>query len=120
MLHDIFCVQVFLLYTSLASKSTQNAGDNFRGLGYLDNHKDVLTLEFTVPAPRKKSEANVSSRKRKTRTGRSDEGGKTMDVQLAQDKTALRSRKGDTGSVLWRARYYGTSRLNSQMSLTCL
>lgn len=30
---------------------------------------------------------------------------KTLEIQLAQDKTALRSRKGDTGSVLWRARY---------------
>jgi protein N-lysine methyltransferase METTL21D len=27
-----------------------------------------------------------------------------VEVELAQDPTALRSRKGDTGSVLWRLR----------------
>jgi len=28
---------------------------------------------------------------------------KTLEVQLMQDKTALRTRKGDTGSVVWMA-----------------
>ncbi|KAI0093382.1 putative methyltransferase-domain-containing protein [Irpex rosettiformis] len=97
--------EVFLLYTSLAAKNTQSTGDGFRGLGYLDNHKDVLTLEFTVPLPQKKSEARNTSRKRKAYKSRGDVENlqKTLEVQLAQDKTALRSRKGDTGSVLWRA-----------------
>jgi hypothetical protein len=27
-----------------------------------------------------------------------------IEVELAQDPTSLRSRKGDTGSVLWRVR----------------
>jgi protein N-lysine methyltransferase METTL21D len=26
------------------------------------------------------------------------------EIQIAQDKTSLRSRKGDTGSVVWKAR----------------
>lgn len=30
---------------------------------------------------------------------------KTIEIDVAQDTTALRSRKGDTGSVLWHARY---------------
>lgn len=89
------------MYTDLAGKQTQGYADNkdFRGLGYLDNHKDVLTLEFTYPRPLKESTKSKGKAPK-----RKDAEMETLEVQLAQDKTALRTRKGDTGSVLWRAR----------------
>ncbi|KAI0682977.1 putative methyltransferase-domain-containing protein [Cytidiella melzeri] len=96
--------EIFLLYTALASKNARRTEeDGFRGLGYIDNHKDVLTLEFVVPSPRTKGQASNTSRKKKGRRLQSDVEQKTIEVLLAQDKTALRSRKGDTGSVLWKA-----------------
>jgi protein N-lysine methyltransferase METTL21D len=83
----------------------QHTGGDFRGLGYIDNHKDMLTLEFVVPSTRSQDEAaTISSRKKKGSKAKSNPEPKTLEVLLAQDKTALRSRKGDTGSVLWRAR----------------
>ena len=52
--------------------------------------------------------ASKSSRKgRSSKQAKADGDEKSFDVLLAQDKTALRSRKGDTGSVLWRARCAG-------------
>ena len=44
-----------------------------------------------------------SGNRRKARKTRADDVG-TLEVEIFQDKTALRSRKGDTGSVLWHAR----------------
>jgi protein N-lysine methyltransferase METTL21D len=85
----------------LAGKRSHESTDNtsFRGLGYLDNHKDILTLEFTYPrVVREAGKTKTKASKRK------EAETETLEVQLAQDKTALRSRKGDTGSVLWRAR----------------
>ena len=64
------------------------------GLGYVDSHKDILEIKFDIsfkssPDLRRKAELVE----------------KTVEIELHQDKTALRSRKGDTGSVVWRARY---------------
>ncbi|KAF7797909.1 hypothetical protein EIP86_009116 [Pleurotus ostreatoroseus] len=97
----------------------------FRGLGYLDSRHDVLTLEFTVqvvhdnvgigedesksalesagvadtPHARRHAKRDRAKHRHKLRPPEE----KTITVQLAQDTTALHSRKGDTGSVLWRA-----------------
>jgi hypothetical protein len=46
-------------------------------------------------------ERSKGARKRTVRR----EQDKVIEIELVQDKTALRSRKGDTGSVLWMARY---------------
>ncbi len=94
---------MFLLYTSLAAKNVQDSSHAFRGLGYLDSHRDILTLEFTVQIPGSRPDAGQSRTRRKAIKKKIEE--KTIEVQLAQDKTALHSRKGDTGSVLWRARW---------------
>lgn len=67
--------KVFILYTLLQSKPSV---DN-RGLGFYNAKQDVLELSVSIPG-----------RKRE------------LDIELAQDTTSLRSRKGDTGSVLWR------------------
>ncbi|KAF8624031.1 hypothetical protein AX17_007237 [Amanita inopinata Kibby_2008] len=98
--------EVFLIYTQLQSKPPSSSEtDKFRGLGYVNSQKDVLDITFEVKHPPTQSPTNNSSRRRKARSGRkhTEAGGKTIAVTLAQDKTALRSRKGDTGSVLWMA-----------------
>ena len=82
----------------------QDGGDSFRGLGYLDSHQDTLTLEFAVPSHKTEEGIEVSKRKRRSKQGKKSSIANVQEVVIAQDKTALRSRKGDTGSVLWRAR----------------
>ncbi len=120
-------IQVFLLYTSIAARSSRNQAQTqdstFRGLGFLDSHHDVLTLDFTVQVVHDDAgagggDANLDSesvedtpharrhakRERvKYRQKLRPPEEKTITVELAQDTTALHSRKGDTGSVLWRA-----------------
>jgi len=68
--------EIFLLYTELAGSNFTNHG----GLGFVDSRKPIINVTIDVP--------NSSD---------------SIEVNLAQDVTALRSRKGDTGSVLWRA-----------------
>lgn len=60
----------------------------------------MLSLEFTYPKP---SQSSGKAKGRASRKKSNETEYATLEVQLAQDKTALRSRKGDTGSVLWRA-----------------
>ena len=103
---------MFFLYTSVASRNVQDSLHAFRGLGYLDSHQDVLTLEFTVRAAEeaegdasKIQQGHVKRHRQARKKHHKPPEEKTIQVQLAQDTTALRSRKGDTGSVLWRARY---------------
>ncbi|KAI0697729.1 hypothetical protein C8T65DRAFT_19483 [Cerioporus squamosus] len=111
--------EVFLLYTSLAGRRAETNGTTgFRGLGHIDSHEDTLTISINLGAPTlgaaDTSTAHVqevpprhrrresSSQKRKARKPRTEEA-QTLEVEIFQDKTALRSRKGDTGSVLWHA-----------------
>lgn len=110
-------MQVFLLYTELAGKtsSSPSTPSSFRGLGHVDSHKDILTVSFDLK-PRDAEPLSVprvgTHRERKHKAEkkrvRRNPTGQTIEVQLAQDKTALRSRKGDTGSVLWIARWAKT------------
>jgi len=105
--------QIFLVYTALNQKPVDLSGpDGFRGLGHMNSRKDILSIQFELTAPSpslsKLAEDNSVAKSRKgkstTRTRGSDKGPHIIEIELAQDKTALRSRKGDTGSVLWRAR----------------
>ncbi|CAK5267627.1 unnamed protein product [Mycena citricolor] len=84
--------EVFILY----SRPTPPPSDEHRGLGYLDSNTDTLTLAFNLTTPDLPSDV-----KKKRRKGALRE--KTVEVELAQDKTSLRSRTGDTGSVVWKA-----------------
>ncbi|RPD63637.1 hypothetical protein L227DRAFT_591622 [Lentinus tigrinus ALCF2SS1-6] len=110
--------EVFLLYTNLAGHhKTDTAGTTkFRGLGHIDSHEDILTISLALGTPahdlgslghvgkvhvKHKGRAS-SSQKRKARKSRAEDV-PTLEVEIFQDKTALRSRKGDTGSVLWHA-----------------
>lgn len=87
--------QIFLLY----SEKQRNDADS-RGLGYVDSHKDVLEIKFDLSFKSTQDDSGSPHRKRKVK-----QIVKTIEIELHQDKTALRSRKGDTGSVVWRARY---------------
>ncbi|KAJ7434213.1 putative methyltransferase-domain-containing protein [Mycena galericulata] len=87
--------QVFILY----SRSTPSSSE-LRGLGYLDSHSDTLTLTFDLKPPSRLS-STANKPKRKSASWAVQD--KTVEIQLSQDKTALRTRKGDTGSVVWKA-----------------
>jgi predicted nicotinamide N-methyase len=105
--------EIFLIYTALNQKPLDLTGpDGFRGLGHVDSRKDTLSIRFELAAPSKPTsssgapESKLPSRSRKgksLRKARAEESPHVIEIELAQDKTALRSRKGDTGSVLWRA-----------------
>jgi hypothetical protein len=90
-----------------------NEGE-FRGLGYVDSRKDVLSVKLEFQLPRQGDDVasdliTPSSVKGRRQNKKAQKTGQTLDkmvdILLAQDKTALRSRKGDTGSVLWKARF---------------
>lgn len=92
-------------------KRTPNTPDQLRGLGHVDSKQNVLSVTIELrggDVPIATSETELKPRKRaksklKNRVRRIED--KTIEINLAQDTTALRSRKGDTGSVLWHARY---------------
>ncbi|KAH9944679.1 hypothetical protein B0H21DRAFT_792119, partial [Amylocystis lapponica] len=104
--------EVFLLYTNLARKQSADGTTDFRGLGHIDSNKDILTITFDLSAPEDHASMGNSNPPapvaRATLRGSSKSRRKVdapvLEVELAQDKTALRSRKGDTGSVVWHAR----------------
>lgn len=95
--HCVDTYQVFLLYIGLPSEELST--DGFRGLGHVDSHKDTLSIDFELKATVTQTDSSVTRK-----TSKRKQRDKTVEVILAQDKTALRSRKGDTGSVLWKAR----------------
>ena len=72
----------------------------------------MLTIQFTLTAPTEDaSSTGISEQKqshksstRKQVKKRKSPMVRSVEIEIAQDKTALRSRKGDTGSVVWRAR----------------
>ncbi|KAG6832661.1 hypothetical protein H0H87_000843 [Tephrocybe sp. NHM501043] len=77
----------------------------FRGLGHVDSRKDTMTITFELKAPDTHSTASKLSRSQRARKSQKTTKiiDKTVQIELWQDKTALRSRKGDTGSVVWKA-----------------
>ena len=105
---------MFLLYSYLRKTVQQNEGE-FRGLGHVDSRKDILIVKLELQLPSQTVHASESdfvspsSVKRRRQNKKTRKTGqtvdKTVDIRLAQDKTALHTRKGDTGSVLWKARF---------------
>ncbi|KAK6992212.1 putative methyltransferase-domain-containing protein [Favolaschia claudopus] len=87
--------EVFVLYSTKSNPSSGSTQP--RGLGYLDSRADILTLSFEIKS-HPHSQSTYGKRKSKSKVQ-----DKTLEIQLAQDKTALRTRTGDTGSVVWRA-----------------
>lgn len=104
--------EVFLLYSYLQINNVQpHEGQQFRGLGHVDSRKDMLTVRLEYQLSRQTDDTSESiptgSVKRRRHSKKAQKAGqildKSVDISLAQDKTALHSRKGDTGSVLWKA-----------------
>ncbi|KXN87655.1 Diaminohydroxyphosphoribosylamino-pyrimidine deaminase [Leucoagaricus sp. SymC.cos] len=103
--------EVFVLYSELQTqKPTEDSNQSFRGLGHVDSRKNILTLSIELRggevANSDTFDANAKGEKTRARLMRNRVKripDKTVEVEVAQDTTALRSRKGDTGSVLWYA-----------------
>ena len=123
--------EIFLLYTRLAALKPADSSDagHFHGLGSENSNQDALLvrIELKPPAtcepPRNAETGNQRRRRRKgsgvpkAKEERSGRDPIVFEYVLLQDKTALRSRSGDTGSVLWKARwvpplFYHTTRLS--------
>lgn len=99
--------EVFLIYSDLQSE-VSSFSTEFRGLGQQDSRHDVLTVQLDlcpptsaplISLPRTKSSRHSSKRATKVLKPI----GKLIEINIAQDVTALRSRGGDTGSVVWKA-----------------
>ena len=90
-----------MLYTRLAATPPTEA---IQGLGYVDSRSPVLNvhIELDLPTDRPTSHGD---RKKGSKRPKPQKQSLAIEVELAQNPTWLRSRKGDTGSVLWRVRY---------------
>ena len=87
--------EIFELYMELAGSST---GDDTGGLGYMDGKEPLLDIELVLDPPKHERDS-FSKPKRKEKTPKSI----VVNAKVQQDLTALKGRKGDTGSVLWRS-----------------
>ncbi|GAA5972342.1 hypothetical protein JCM11641_002417 [Rhodosporidiobolus odoratus] len=103
--------EIFLLYTrkqQLAGPPTVGSSGfpSSSGLGSHSDKEGVLFLSLAVSNPlstvRDTSTAQGKKSKKAGRKGTEKEEEVTVEVELHQELNALRNRKGDTGSVLWR------------------
>ncbi|RXK36806.1 hypothetical protein M231_05890 [Tremella mesenterica] len=112
---------------------TRNHPDS--NLGYLDSTNSILSLNFLISSDTFPSNSSIpSSSSSRVKGGSSGSYGNTksrvgldtskeksvgkdieFEVRLQQDLTALKSRKGDTGSVLWRSSFYLSKYLLNQL-----
>jgi hypothetical protein len=112
--------EIFLLYTRLAALKPADSSDtgHFHGLGSENPNQDSLhvCIELKPPIltsePPRNTETGNQRRKRRRGSGaakaKEERRGRdpiVFEYVLLQDKTALRSRSGDTGSVLWKTRW---------------
>ncbi len=111
--------EIFYLYSHLAALKPADSSDtgHFHGLGSENPNQDTIlvSIELKPPTPcdpprntetgnqkRKRRKGGGSQKAKEERTGRDPI---VLEYVLLQDKTSLRSRSGDTGSVLWKARW---------------
>jgi hypothetical protein len=95
-------VKVFLLYSRPFENKDE---DGIQGLGSIDSLAGTLTLSFTLSPPRPDADhaqpenpkPKGRSRRKKTQSPKAEQGEKQVEIELFQDVTGLRSRKGDTG-----------------------
>ncbi|CAE7168971.1 unnamed protein product [Rhizoctonia solani] len=100
--------EVFILYSRHFENKDE---DGIQGLGSVDSLAGNLSLNFTIkpssPEPDhaspEKSRLKGRTRHKKASNSKSEQAEKTIEIEIFQDVTGLRSRKGDTGSVVWRA-----------------
>jgi hypothetical protein len=120
--------EIFLLYTRLAALKPPDSSDagHFHGLGYENSKEDALVVHIELkpsltaayePAPKSEKFVGDTGRRSRGRKREGPSGGSdiavrhrkelepvVLEYRLSQDITALRSRSGDTGSVLWKTR----------------
>ncbi|KAF8141971.1 hypothetical protein EV363DRAFT_1468715 [Boletus edulis] len=98
--------EIFLLYSALNQAKTSLVGpDGFHGLGHIDSRKDTLSIQFELRPPSSAPGASQPTRKPRhpRKKAPKESAARVIEIEVAQDPTALRSRRGDTGSVVWRA-----------------
>ncbi|CAK9779321.1 hypothetical protein CC85DRAFT_289437 [Cutaneotrichosporon oleaginosum] len=80
-------------------------GEHSGGLGYLDGRAPELslTLELVPAATEAASDEHAGKRRMRRKEKAKAVEGVSIDIVVTQDPGALRSRSGETGSVLWRS-----------------
>ncbi|KIJ55493.1 hypothetical protein M422DRAFT_41449 [Sphaerobolus stellatus SS14] len=118
--------EVFLLYSRLQSSQAvpQDAIDiKTSALGSVDSKQGELAVEIIYgpleSVSNEPTSPSVGSKRRKStaasRKQSQKDRPKSLEITVFQDTTGLRSRKGDTGSVLWRASIHLARYLLSQL-----
>ncbi|CAE6426011.1 unnamed protein product [Rhizoctonia solani] len=96
--------EVFILYSQHFENRDE---DGIQGLGSVNSLANSLTLSFALtpssPAIAEGFKTNGRGRHKKAQSSKSEPVEKVVEIEVFQDVTGLRSRKGDTGSVVWRA-----------------
>ncbi|CAE6341931.1 hypothetical protein RSOLAG22IIIB_02754 [Rhizoctonia solani] len=100
--------EVFILYSRHFENKDE---DGIQGLGSVNSLAGNLSLSFTIKPPLhqvdhtivEKSRPKGRVRYKKASNSNPQQAEKTIEIEVFQDVTGLRSRKGDTGSVVWRA-----------------
>ena len=94
------------MYTDLRAGEVQDGSTPFAGLGSVDSKADVLVVSFNLPPcepppppPVPTNDKSSPHRKRRSHSRKKSVQieQEAFEVELIQDKTILRSRKGDTG-----------------------
>ncbi|KAG8862104.1 hypothetical protein FRB96_002134 [Tulasnella sp. 330] len=97
--------EIFLLYTRLAGNQDQTSTP--LGLGFIDSKASEITVSFSIDPPSQLLEprGKEKSSRRHAKRQPHPQTRKAIDfeITLEQDPSSLQSRRGDTGSVLWRA-----------------
>ncbi|KIY63652.1 hypothetical protein CYLTODRAFT_425906 [Cylindrobasidium torrendii FP15055 ss-10] len=93
--------EIFLLYSELQAAPQEV----LRGLGHVDSRKNILTVDIEISSPEMPSspKSHHHGRSSKKAAKAKPQRSKTISLDIAQDITGLRSREGDTGSVVWKA-----------------
>ncbi|EUC59702.1 methyltransferase, putative [Rhizoctonia solani AG-3 Rhs1AP] len=98
--------EVFILYSRHFENKDE---DGIQGLGSVNSLAGNLSLSFTLKPPLPEPSHSETfkpkgrARHKKASNSKSEQIEKTIEIEVFQDVTGLRSRKGDTGNVVWRA-----------------
>ena len=106
--------EVMELYMELATTGQMEQTEHKGGLGFIDSSLSTLPVVLELdppvasPSPSSPPDSSPSAHRRskhsRGKKNSTKDTGITVEVEIHQDLTALKGRKGDTGSVLWRSR----------------
>lgn len=90
------------MYTRLSKKDAVDGTKQFAGLGSVDSKEDMITVTYEIPMSKQLSVPEDKPKKRRVRASvsRRESETQTLEINLMQDKTMLRSKSGDTGQCL--------------------